>query len=102
MAPSPQDSADRRLTLSLFIALFIAVLAIGAIAWFVFGPALAAAFAPGIGLQTAALIAGALALVLIVVMALVAGDGLLGELPAMIAGFIAFFVIAWLMIAWIF
>jgi len=41
-------------------------------------------------------------LVVIVVMAFVAGEGLLGELQYMIAGFAGFFVVLWLLIAWIF
>ena len=40
--------------------------------------------------------------VFIVAMAVVAGEGLVGELQFMIPGFIGFFVIFWLLIAWIF
>jgi hypothetical protein len=35
-------------------------------------------------------------------MAIAAGDGLLGEIQFMLAAFGGFFVISWLMIAWIF
>mgnify|MGYP001488289187 CR=1 FL=1 len=102
MAPSPQDSADRRLSLILFLAILATLIVVVAVGWFVLGPAIVAAVEPGVGLRTAALIAFGLSLVVIVVMAIAAGDGLLGELPAMLLGFFAFFLIAWLMIAWIF
>ena len=37
-----------------------------------------------------------------VIFAVTAGDGLLGEIQYMIGGFFTFFIIFWLMIAWIF
>jgi len=37
-----------------------------------------------------------------VVLALAAGDGLLGELQFMIGAFVSFFVVIWLLVAWIF
>lgn len=57
---------------------------------------------PGLGLKTAAIIAFFVTVALFLVFALVAGDGVVGELPFMLAGFFLFFVIFWLMIAWIF
>ena len=45
----------------------------------------------------------AVSLVVILVMAVVSGgDAIFGELPFTILGFLIFFVIFWLMIAWIF
>jgi len=102
LPPSPQDSADRRLSLLLFLAILGVLGAAVAIGWFVLGPAILGAVEPGVGLRTAAIIAFGLSLVVIVVMAIAAGDGLLGQLPAMLLGFLAFFLICWLMIAWIF
>lgn len=102
MPSSREDRADRRLSLTLFLAILITIAAVVGFVWFVFGPAITAAVEPGIGLRSAAMIAFGLALAVIVIMAVVAGDGLLGELPAMVVGFLAFFVIAWLMIAWVF
>jgi len=102
MAPSPQDSADRRLSLILFLAILVTLVVAAGLAWFILGPAIAAAVEPGVGLRTAALIAFGLSLVVIVIMAIAAGDGLLGELPTMLVGFFAFFLVCWLMIAWIF
>lgn len=102
MTSSREDRADRRLSLTLFLAILVTIAIVLGLAWFLFGPAIAAAMEPGIGLRTAALIAFGLALAVIVVMAVVAGDGIVGELPTMVVGFLAFFFIAWLMIAWVF
>jgi hypothetical protein len=60
-------------------------------------------FAPGLGLKEAALISFGVSLAVILVMTIVSGgDALLGELPFTIIGFLIFFVMFWLMIAWIF
>jgi len=74
-------------------------------------------FSEGLGLKTAALIAFGVSLAVILVMTIVSGgdaifgelpftiaggDAIFGELPFTIAGFLIFFVIFWLMIAWIF
>ncbi len=65
-------------------------------------PAIEAAFAPGLGLKDAAIIAFFVTAILIIIFAVAAGDGLLGELQYMLAGFLLFYVIFWLMIAWVF
>ena len=70
--------------------------------FFVALPLLAEHLEPGIGLKQAAVIAFIATLVVFVVMAIAAGDGLLGEIQFMLAGFGGFFVACWLMIAWIF
>ena len=62
----------------------------------------ATAFSPGLGLKEAAVIAFFITVAVLIVFAVVSGDGLLGELQFMIAGFLVFFLIFWLMIAWIF
>ena len=58
--------------------------------------------APGLGIKSAAIAAFVASFVIFVVFALVAGDGLIGELQFMLLGFFAFFVVLWLLIAWIF
>lgn len=58
--------------------------------------------APGVGLRDAALISFVVTFLTLVVFALAAGDGLLGEIQFMLLGFFAFFAILWLLIAWIF
>jgi hypothetical protein len=97
-----RDLEDRKLTTRMFLAIVATVAVIGVVLVAVVVPAIGEAVAPGIGLKTAAIIAFCLTLGVIVVMAIAAGDGLLGEVQFMIAAFGGFFVVSWLMIAWIF
>ena len=97
-----RDLEDRKLTTRMFLAIVATVAVIGVVLVAVVVPAIGEAVAPGIGLKTAAIIAFCLTLGVIVVMAIAAGDGLLGEVQFMIAAFGSFFVVSWLMIAWIF
>ena len=60
------------------------------------------ALEPGVGLNTAATWSFGVTLVMFLLFALVAGDGLLGEIQFMLGGFFLFFVIITLLIAWIF
>lgn len=88
-------------------AAMISAIGMMAIAGVVFGvPAIGnwaqQTFSPGMGLKTAAIIAFIIGFVMILVMAAVAGDGILGELSVMVLGFLLFFVICWLMLAWVF
>ncbi|MAK42760.1 MULTISPECIES: hypothetical protein [unclassified Spongiibacter] len=59
-------------------------------------------FTPGLDLRNAAVIAFFVTVATLVVFAFAAGDGLLGELQFMLGGFVSFFLIFWLFIAWIF
>ena len=59
-------------------------------------------FDSGIGLKNSAIIAAVIAVTVLIVFALAAGDGLIGEIQFMIPGFFLFFVFFWLMIAWVF
>lgn len=59
-------------------------------------------FSPGLGMKNAAVIAFFVTVTVLVVFAVAAGDGLLGELQFMLSGFLGFFLVLWLMIAWIF
>lgn len=61
-----------------------------------------AVFAPGMGLRTAALWGFGVTVALFVLFAIVAGDGLLGEIQFMLGSFFGFFVIITLLIAWVF
>lgn len=60
------------------------------------------ALEPGVDLKTAATWSFGVTLVMFLLFALVAGDGLLGEIQFMLGGFFLFFVIITLLIAWIF
>lgn len=59
-------------------------------------------FSPGVGMRDAATIAFFVTVITLVVFAIAAGDGFIGEIQFMLGAFFGFFVIAWLMIAWIF
>ncbi len=64
-------------------------------------PALAA-LNEGMGLRQAALWGFGVTVGLFVLFALVAGDGILGEIQFMLASFFGFFLILTLLIAWVF
>ena len=59
-------------------------------------------FEPGVGLKMASIIGFFVAMILFIVFAIFAGDGLLGEIQFMIGGFLVFFLIFTVMIAWVF
>jgi len=56
----------------------------------------------GLGLKDSAVVSFFVSLVLVAILALVSGDGLLGEVQFVLAAFFLFFIVFWLMIAWIF
>jgi hypothetical protein len=103
--PSAHDDRDHketRLLLAAAVALLVAIVW-GGIYYFVEYANFSDPFAAGLGLKNAALISFDVSLAVILVMAVVSGgDAIFGELPFTIAGFLIFFVIFWLMIAWIF
>ena len=71
-----------------------------------FGPPLladlSATLEPGVGLKTAAIWSFGVTFVMFLVFAIVAGDGLIGEIQFMLSGFFLFFVVITLLIAWVF
>ena len=92
-----------RLLAASLAALLLLIIIAGAGVYYLLGLHASDPFAPGLGLKDAALISFAVSLVVILVMAVVSGgDAIFGELPFTILGFLIFFVIFWLMIAWIF
>jgi hypothetical protein len=105
--PSESDRRDRKEALRLLVAAAVALLLLiiigGAGLYWLVGLGEHDPFSPGLGLKNAAVISFAVSLVVILVMAVVSGgDAIFGELPFTILGFLIFFVIFWLMIAWIF
>jgi hypothetical protein len=106
--PSAHDDRDRKDSLRLLLAAAVALILLVAIVWgglyYLFETAnFTDPFAAGLGLKNAALIAFGVSLAVILVMAVVSGgDAIFGELPFTILGFLIFFVVFWLMIAWIF
>jgi hypothetical protein len=98
---SDPDRSDLRILLILVAA---AVVVVG-LALMLGGPLIseaAAVLEPGIGLRTAALWSFGVTVVLFIVFALVADDGLLGEIQYMLGAFFSFFAIITLLIAWVF
>lgn len=88
----------------LAILLFTAVALVG-IALAFGGPLLqgvVAAFDPGIDLKTAAIWSFVITVVLFLLFAFVAGDGLIGEIQFMLGGFFLFFAVITLLVAWVF
>ena len=57
---------------------------------------------PGLGLKPAAVASFIVTMIVMVIFAVASGDGLIGELQFLLPGFLGFFLIFWLMIAWIF
>ncbi|MBC8012829.1 MAG: hypothetical protein H7X74_01890 [Methyloceanibacter sp.] len=105
--PSAGDRRDRKEALRLVVAAAIALLLLiaigGAGLYYLIGLGNQDPFSAGLGLKDAALVSFAVSFVVILVMAVVSGgDAIFGELPFTILGFLIFFLIFWLMIAWIF
>jgi hypothetical protein len=99
------DDKDKKEARKIAIALIVLVLMLvvaSALMMPMFSDIYSAHIADGLGLKNAAVISFFLTTFLMIVLALTAGDGLLGEIQFMIGGFLLFFVIIWLMIAWIF
>jgi hypothetical protein len=105
--PSQHDQRDRteamHLLIAAAIALLLLIVIIGAGIYLVVGLGESDPFSAGLGLKNAAIVAFGVSLAVILIMAVVSGgDAIFGELPFTIAGFLIFFVIFWLMTAWIF
>ena len=60
------------------------------------------AFDEGVGLKTAAIWSFFITVALFVLFAVIAGEGLLGELQYMLGAFFSFFALITLLIAWVF
>ena len=68
----------------------------------IFLPVVVQSFEPGLGLKMASIIGFFVVTTLFIVFAIFAGDGLLGEIQFMIGGFLLFYLIFTVMIAWVF
>ena len=88
------------------LALLLAVVLIVVAALGYFGApfleAATTALAPGMGLKTGIIWGFGVTVTLFVLFAMVAGDGLFGELPFMLGAFFLFFAVFSLLITWIF
>ena len=103
--PDKADKRDKREARTLALALIALVLLLG-IAAALLLPSLMEAvtvhISPGLGLRDAAVISFFVTVALMLLFALVSGDGLIGELQFLLLGFFLFFVTLWLLIAWVF
>lgn len=100
-----EDARDRKNARMAGIALAVLVLiALGVVALLLpaAGEFVATSLTPGVDLKGAALGSFVVTVVLFIVFAAVSGDGLIGELQFMLAGFFSFFLILTFLIAWIF
>ncbi|MEX0618863.1 MAG: hypothetical protein WDZ76_06875 [Pseudohongiellaceae bacterium] len=99
------DRKDKNESRKMLVVLIVLLLLL-AIAALLIVPAvgniMATHFSPGLGLRDGAVISFFVTVVLMIVFAVAAGDGLLGEIQFMIGGFLTFFFIFWLLIAWLF
>ena len=100
---SDQDDSREALRLLLIIVGLLALLAVaGVMVWPLASEFAATQLSPGLGMRDAAVVSFFLTVLTMVVFAFAAGDGLLGEIQFMLAGFFSFFLVMWLLIAWIF
>lgn len=97
-----KDKKDARALALVLIALALALTISAIVAMPMLAEFNATFLAPGLGLRDAAIIAFVATLVVLVIFAIAAGDGLLGEIQFMLLGFFAFFLALWLLIAWVF
>lgn len=99
---SDDDSRDA-LRLLLVSAALLGLLAVaGFMVWPLAAEFAQAQLAPGLGMRDAAVVAFFVTVLTMVIFAFAAGDGFIGEIQFMLGGFFSFFVVLWLMIAWIF
>lgn len=99
------EKRDRREAWRIAIGVAVVLLVAGIVAAFALpaiGEFSAEHLSPGVGLKTAAIASFVLSFMTFVIFAVVAGDGLIGELQFMLIGFFAFFVVLWILIAWVF
>lgn len=100
--PSEHDIEERKMTTRLFLIVAGVTVGLALVVVFVIAPAMSAELAPGLGLKSAAIIAFVVTLVVMVVMSVAAGDGLVGEIQFTLPAFFVFFLLIWILIAWVF
>ncbi len=92
---------SRKILLSLTVLFIILILSIIFISDDFF-KILSTGTSEGLDLKDSAVVSFFVSLVLVTVLAMVSGDGLIGEVQFVVVGFLLFFIVFWLMIAWIF
>lgn len=102
MGSDDQDKRQARATLIALIVVILLALVATVLALPLLGEITGSVFGEGLGLKDAAVIAFFVTIAVLVVFAISSGDGLIGELQFVLGGFFSFFIVIWLMIAWIF
>ncbi|UTA47838.1 hypothetical protein L1F30_16995 [Simiduia sp. 21SJ11W-1] len=102
MTTDAQDKKESRKLLIVIIVLLVAVAAALLLMVPMAAEFIQTELEPGVGMKQAAVISFFITVVTLAFFAITAGDGLLGELQFMLAGFFSFFVVLWLLIAWVF
>lgn len=103
MASSPEKNDNQALKIALISALLIGLIGLAVILFIPLASSFVDQyFSPGLGLKDAAVAAFFVTVITLVIFAVAAGDGLLGELQFILSGFFGFFLVLWLLIAWIF
>ncbi len=97
-----RDKDESRKIAIALIVLVLAVIAAGALLWPSVAEFAAVHLSPGLGVRDSAIIAFVVTIGIMVVFAIASGDGLLGEIQFILGGFFLFFLIVWLLIAWVF
>lgn len=96
------DKNESRKIAIVLILLVVVLMAAAALMLPIAGEIAAIHLSPGLGLRDSAILSFFITVVVMIVFAIAAGDGLLGELQFILAGFFLFFIIIWLLLAWIF
>jgi hypothetical protein len=99
------DSKDKRESRTIAIALLALLIIVGVIVMLMLPELSEMArvhLSPGLGIKDSATISFFVSVVLLILFAIFSGDGLVGEIQFMIPGFFLFFVLNWLLIAWVF
>ena len=99
------DNKDKKESRELAIAL-TAIVLILAVAMALLLPAMVEIvtvyLSPGLGLKDSAVISFFVTIIVMTVFAIASGDGLLGEIQYILGSFFVFFIIIWLLLAWVF
>ncbi|BFM19294.1 hypothetical protein [Gilvimarinus japonicus] len=102
MGSDEKDKRQARATLIGIVAVLLLAVIATALLLPMLGGITDGVFSQGLGLKEAAVISFFVTTALLVVFAITSGDGLIGEIQFVLGGFFTFFIIIWLMIAWIF
>ena len=97
-----KDRNDSRKILLSLTVLFIILILLIIFMFPSFFEILSTSTSSGLGLKGSAVVSFFVTLVLVTILTLVSVDGLLGEVQFVLAAFFLFFIVFWLMIAWIF